>query len=198
MAKLFVIQRGKTIWQDEGRFEAAAGVPLSAEGAAAVKKAAKVLATEKISVVYAGSTEAERQTAELAAGVLAAKVKANADLSEYDYGLWQGLTTAEVRKRQPHIYRQWKADPASVHPPGAETLADARRRLCRGLLEILKRRGKGKRLVVLGPVAMGLLRCVLDGAKSEELWKNVDDGPTYASYEVTAEMLRDGKRNGRD
>ena len=188
MAKLFVFRTGQTIWEIEDRLDSAAGAPLTGQGVKAVQDCAGQLAGQEISGIYAGTGEAERQSAELIAGQLGCKVRTVNDLRELDYGLWQGLTAEEIKRRQPKLYRQWLESPASVRPPGGETLSESLGRLRRALGEILRRDGAPS-LIVLRPVMLGLLRCVVRNQPIEDMRQNVDPEFTWACYEMNGNQL---------
>jgi broad specificity phosphatase PhoE len=168
MPRMYVIQTGRTTWDEEARVESAPGAPLTASGRKDVQDAAKELASHTISIIYACGGQAEQQTAQLVADALGAKVRTHNDFRELDYGLWQGLTQDEIKRRQPKLFRQWSEDPASVRPPGGETLGEAQQRLCKAVKEVLKRHRNGGALVVLRPVALGLIKCLIrrDGVGS--------------------------------
>jgi len=189
MPTLYVIQTGRTTWEDRARVESAAGAPLTDQGAQRVEDIAKELRNRKIGVIYASEGEAERQTAMLAAKTLGLKIRTETNLRELDYGLWQGLTIEEIKRRQPKRYRQWMESPASVCPPGGETLSEAQQRLRRAVKEILKRQKAVSLLLVLRPVMVGLLRCLLTGEEIDTLWSHVDSGLTWERYNADERNL---------
>lgn len=184
MRTLYVIQTGQTTWEQQQRMDSTAGAPLTAEGVQAVEFAARELANHGLSAIVASQGEAETQTADLLARALVLKVHADNDIREFDYGLWQGLTIEEVKRRQPKVYRQWTESPASVRPPGGETLEEALQRLRKALKTIVKRHRNGPVLLVLPPILLGLLRCMLAGQDAQGLWQHVDSSFTWASYEM--------------
>ncbi len=189
MTTVYVIQSGRTVWEEQSRFESATGSPLTEEGSAAVKSIADELAKQKINVIYTSKGESERQTADLVAEVLGVKIRTKDDLREIDYGMWQGLTVKEIKRRHPKVYRQWTESPVSVRPPGGESLDEVQKRLRELMREIVKRHKSGSLLVVLRPVALGLLRCVLDGTPVSGVWSQVTPGFTWDSYEMDAREI---------
>ena len=184
MAALYVMQTGQTTWEAQSRVESAAGAPLTEQGTRAVEDAAHQLRNETIGAIYASKGEAERQAAALAATILRLKVRTEQQLREIDYGLWQGLTTEEIKRRQPKHYRQWRLAPASVCPPGGETVAAAQQRLRAAVKQILKRQKNAPSLLVLRPVVAGLLRCLLYGKQINALWSHVDPTLTWERHEA--------------
>ena len=189
MTTVYVVQSGRTVWEDQSRFESAAGSPLTEQGSAAVKSIAKELVKHKINVIYTSKGESERQTADLVAEVLGVKVRAKNDLREIDYGMWKGLSVVEIKRRHPKVYKQWTESPVSVRPSGGESLEEVQERLRESIREIVKRHKGDSSLVVLRPVALGLLRCVLDGTPVSDVWSQVTPGFTWDSYEMDAREI---------
>jgi len=191
MPKVFVIQTGQTTWEAQDRIESAAGAPLTDGGRRTVQSAAAELASQvqDIHVIYAGDSEPERQTAAMVAKALGLKVRKASGLHELDYGLWQGLTMAELKRRRPKMYRQWLDAPAGIRPPGGETLKEAQQRLGKTLKDVLKRHKDETALLVLRPVAMALLRCLITRKAVERVWQHMDPQFTWGSYEMDSAFL---------
>lgn len=189
--KLFVVQTGQTIWDVQDRIESLPGAPLTENGEQAVAQVADELAAcgPGVCSIYACDSESECQTADLIAHAIGAKVRTDPDLHELDYGLWQGLTRDELKRRQPKLIRQWIDSPSSVRPPGGETLDEAQQRLRAAIKNILKRHKEGATLLVLRPVAVGLLRCMVTNDPVEQIWAHVDSEFTWGSYEMDSLSL---------
>jgi len=190
MTTLYVVQTGETTLEQDSRLQSAAGAPLTEQGQMQVLDAARALSSHEIKTVYACTMgEGERQTAELVAELLKAKVRDHSDIHEIDYGLWQGLTTEEIKRRQPRVYRQWTKTPASVRPPEGETLAEAQHRLKGAVKEIVRRHKTGTALLVLRPVLLGLLKCLAENGELDDLWLHVDPLFRWGCYDVDDKSL---------
>ncbi len=190
MARVYVIQTGRTTWDEQSRVDSIPGAPLAPAGEQDVLAALGQLAEEaKFTAVYACEGQAEQQTAKLIAKQLGAKVRVRNDLRELDYGLWQGLTRTEIKRRQPKLFRQWHEDPASVRPPGGESLDEAEERLRQAVRDILRRHRGGAALLVLRPVVDGLLRCIVQADQPETLWKNVRPAGNWEPLKPPNDLL---------
>jgi len=189
MARLLVMQTGQTTWAAQGRIESSAGAPLTNEGIEWVCQCVQALSREAISAIYAADGEAEHQTARLLGDTLGVKIRPNQELREFDFGLWQGLTMEEIKRRQPKLYKRWTEQPTTVRPPGGETLQEAQERLRKATKKVLQRQKGQPALLVLRPVAAGLLRCLLENKPVEELWQHVDPSFKYAGYDVPAQAI---------
>jgi len=190
MTTVYVVQTGETRLEQDQRLQSAAEAPLTEHGQTEVLDAARELLAHKIKTVYACTAgEGARQTAELVAELLQAKVRDHRDLHEIDYGLWQGLTTEEIKRRQPRVYRRWTKAPASVRPPEGETLAEAQHRLKSALKQIVRRHKNGTALLVLRPVLLGLLKCLAENGALDDLWHHVDPSFRWGCYDVDDQSL---------
>jgi len=95
---VWLIRHGQTEWSAGGRHTSRTDVPLTADGEAAARALAPVLAAHEFALVLTSPARRARDTARLA-GFPDAEVVP--DLRELDYGDIEGLTTDEVRSRGP-------------------------------------------------------------------------------------------------
>jgi len=93
---LVLVRHGETEWSRSGQHTGLTDVPLTAEGEAAARRAGTLLRGRTFVRVLTSPLERARRTAELA-GLTGAEVDPR--LVEWDYGGYEGLTTAEIRKR---------------------------------------------------------------------------------------------------
>jgi probable phosphoglycerate mutase len=189
MTVFYVMQTGQTTWEKDVRLESAAGAPLTPDGARFIEDAARDLSDRNIAAVYGSDGEAEAQAARMLAAKLGLKGRTHPGLREIDYGLWQGLAVSEIRRRHPKAYRTWRQAPTNVRPPGGETVEEVHQRLRRALRDIVKRHRRQSVLLVLRPVALGVFRCIAEGANVSGLWQRVDPLFTWGRYESNGEEL---------
>ncbi len=187
--KIFLVQTGQTTWAADSRITSAAGAPLTDAGVETAHIIAAQLAEAGIKSIHACPGEGEQQTAQLLAKQLRIKAQMDAELADLDFGLWQGLTVEEIKRRQPKLYKQWADDPTIICPPSGETIGHAQLRLRQRLKTSAKKPKNMPAAVVLGPVATGLLRCLLAGADLEQLWQHVDASFTWTDFQVNPEQL---------
>jgi broad specificity phosphatase PhoE len=184
MAMLYVLQAGHAEWNGAKRIESVAGAPLSEEETAAVGEIVEELADREIKAVYASQGASEKQTAKIAGGRLKLRWHRREDLRELDYGLWQGLLVDEVQQRYGKLYRQWRQAQDGARPPGGETFAETQTRICQAVAKILKRHRDQNVLLVLRPMAAGLLKCRLGGQGPSDVWESVNWSGTWAGYDL--------------
>jgi broad specificity phosphatase PhoE len=98
MGELILIRHGETEWSRSGRHTGRTDVPLTDAGLAAAARLARVLATRQLAAAFSSPASRARLTAELA-GLAGAQV--DPDLQEWDYGGYEGLTSAQISVSRP-------------------------------------------------------------------------------------------------
>lgn len=193
-AGVWLVRAGPTTWDAEGRIVGAADIPLSPEGRQAAADRAAALRGQVISTVLCGPDEAAFQTATAVGDAVGAKVKQIPALCEVSLGLWEGVREDDLEDRCKTVFRQWKADPGNVSVPGAEPLEGAGDRL----LEVFRKNvpklatRNQSLVIVLRPMALGLMRCLLEGRPTVELWALGNEGPGVERVTVDCARLREG------
>ena len=112
-AELWLIRHGETDWSASGRHTGRTDVPLNAAGERQAAELGRRLAGRRFGAVLCSPLARARETCRLAGYGDAAAL--DDDLREWDYGECEGLTTAELRERDPG-WSVW-----SRRLPGGET-----------------------------------------------------------------------------
>lgn len=114
--QLLVIRHGQTEWSVAGRHTGHTDIPLTATGRTEALDAARTLAGWHVVQAYTSPLGRARETAELVG--LACELTVDRDLMEWDYGRFEGVTTAEARETIPE-WSVWS------HPmTGGESLTE--------------------------------------------------------------------------
>jgi probable phosphoglycerate mutase len=93
--RIVLVRHGQTEWSASGRHTSTTDLPLTEEGRRAAR--ALSLADRDFALVLTSPRRRARETCELAG--LTGEV--DDDLAEFDYGDYEGLTTAEIRAKRP-------------------------------------------------------------------------------------------------
>jgi len=96
---IVLVRHGATTWSTTGRHTGRTDVPLDLDGRAQAEAVGRRLAGRRFAAVLSSPLERARQTCDLAGFADVAEV--HADLVEWDYGEYEGLTTEEIRERRP-------------------------------------------------------------------------------------------------
>jgi broad specificity phosphatase PhoE len=179
MSSLVLIPWASTAWSESGRLAATTQLPLSDGGRAQAAEWGDQLADRVLARIYTGDEQTAKETADVIATGLKAKVKTLAGLEEQDRGLWEGLTESDLENRFPKAYKRWKADPALVCPPEGESVEAVGDRLARALRTLRRKSERSAVGVVLGPVALAVARCALEGLPLENLRDRMVDSPVW-------------------
>src|SRR5579859_5454316 len=135
-AATLLLRHGQTPMSVQKRYAGRTDVPLTETGLAQAAAAAKRLASAGLDAIVASPLQRTVQTAEAVAAVTGVAVVTDDGFRETDFGVWDGLTFAEVRERWPSELTAWLADPA-VAPPGGESFADVSSRVEGALRRVL-------------------------------------------------------------
>lgn len=97
-ASLWLLRHGQTAWSRDGRHTGRTDVPLTARGEREARALAPLLRDVHPALVLCSPRTRARRTAELA-GLHVDSI--DDDLAEWDYGDFEGLTSAEIREQVP-------------------------------------------------------------------------------------------------
>jgi broad specificity phosphatase PhoE len=97
--KLWLIRHGETEWSLSGAHTSRTDIPLTERGKQRAAKIHDYLAQRKFSLVLTSPLQRARETCRIAGYADVAKIEEN--LREWDYGIFEGRTTADIRKDQP-------------------------------------------------------------------------------------------------
>src|ERR1700729_4249163 len=115
MGELIVLRHGETEWSASGRHTGRTDVPLTSRGEAAAAALAPALAGRHIAAVFTSPASRAVRTAELAG---LQDTKTDPDLQEWDYGGYEGRTTAQIQAERPgwYLWRDGVIPGDAAHP----------------------------------------------------------------------------------
>ncbi|MEU3518942.1 histidine phosphatase family protein [Streptomyces sp. NPDC006654] len=113
MGDLLLVRHGETEWSVSGQHTSWTDLPLTQHGEEQAKSLAPLLADRTYARVLASPLDRAIRTAELA-GLTG--IVPDPDLHEWDYGGYEGITTAEIHRFRPDWYL-W-TDGVPPGPPG--------------------------------------------------------------------------------
>jgi len=115
MGDLILLRHGETEWSKAGRHTGRTDIPLTPVGEAAASALAPLLAQHDIVATFCSPAQRATRTAQLAG---LADIKQDPDLWEWDYGGYEGLTTAQIRVQRPgwYLWRDGIVPGDAAHP----------------------------------------------------------------------------------
>lgn len=98
--RLYLIRHGETAWSLSGKHTGCTDIPLTVHGEEEARALAPRLEQIRFTEVLTSPLQRARQTCELVGLAPMANIEQN--LSEWDYGDYEGLRTVDIRKVRPH------------------------------------------------------------------------------------------------
>ncbi len=145
--RLYFVRHGETEWNRAGLFQGRTDVPLSARGRVQAAGAAQCIREHfrlaGIPLHFAGLAASPLSRARETAAVIASALGGSAcglpdapggialdeRLQEQDYGLWEGLSRAQIEARFPGEWESRFADVRHFQAPGGESMDSMRERV---------------------------------------------------------------------
>ncbi|MEB3256228.1 MAG: histidine phosphatase family protein [Synechococcaceae cyanobacterium] len=153
--EIWLLRHGATAWARQGRHTGRTDLPLLPEGEEEARRLAPLLAERRFDAVLVSPLQRARRTCDLAG--LGARAEVCEDLREWDYGAYEGITTAEIRRSVPD-WTVWS------HPcPGGESATAVQQRCERVIALVESRMGPEQRVVLFahGHLLRSLAGCWL-------------------------------------
>ncbi|MGI8696292.1 MAG: histidine phosphatase family protein [Mycobacteriales bacterium] len=135
---IVLLRHGETQWSRTGRHTGTSDVPLTKHGREQARALRPRLQARRFALVLTSPRQRARDTLRLAGGMPA---QIDDDLAEWDYGDFEGLTTPQIRDRQPG-WTIWSGD-----LPGGESARQVGARADRVLERVLPALEQGDVLI---------------------------------------------------
>ena len=126
--EVVLVRHGETEWTRTRQHTGRTDLPLTDEGRAQARLVGQALRSRTFGLVLTSPLRRARETAELAG--FGAEAKGREELAEWDYGDYDGRTTADIRAERPEWFL-WRDG-----VPNGESPADVGRRADRVVEEI--------------------------------------------------------------
>ena len=159
MGELILVRHGETEWSRAGKHTGRTDIPLIPSGEAAAKALAPLLSRRDIVAVF---TSPARRAVTTAAFAGLSNAQPEPDLWEWDYGGYEGLTTAQIQETRPgwYLWRDGVIPGDAAHP--GETIEQVAQRTERVLARATPLLANGDvALVAHGHVLRVLTACYL-------------------------------------
>ena len=169
MTTIMLIRHGETDWNVEEIFRGQMDVALNETGIAQAKLLAEYLKDIQIEAIYSSPLKRALKTAEIIAGYHHVKVESVNELTDFNYGAWQGLSHSIVREKYNELYDQWLKSPHFTKIPRGEILGDVKKRAMGLIFQIVKKYN-GTIALVSHRVTCKVLICALLGLDNSHFW----------------------------
>jgi broad specificity phosphatase PhoE len=137
---LYYMRHGETVWNAEGRFQGSRDIPLNDKGRAQASAAGAILLDlmtrdghQPDAFDYVASPLGRASTTmdlvRVALGLPQPGARHDARLREICHGHWEGLTTREMRQRDPEVYATRETRKWDIPAPAGESYAEVTERV---------------------------------------------------------------------
>ena len=159
VTRLVAIRHGETDWNVDTRIQGQIDIGLNANGRWQAQRLGQALADERIDAVYSSDLGRALETAHALAREAGVPVQPQIALRERAFGIFEGLTFAEIEQRFPDEARRWRQRDAGFGPQGGETLREFYARAVAAVADLAARhRGQHIAVVTHGGVLDALYR----------------------------------------
>jgi phosphoserine phosphatase len=180
MVQILLIRPGTTEYDQQGRVQGTLNIPLCEDGRQEVEAMIDELRGQPVAALYTSPCQAAVQTAECLGKSFDLKFKMIDNFENLDFGLWQGSLVADVKAKQPKVYRQWQEQPEIVCPPQGETLCAAKQRVLTSLTKLLKKHKSDGVFAVVAPEPLAsVIRHVIRQDAWGDLWQSNASTPRW-------------------
>jgi len=159
VTRLCLVRHGQTDWNLEGRYQGQSDVPLNDNGLEQAGTLIEKLRGKNFSAVYTSDLTRARQTAEPIAKALGIPLRVEPRLREINQGEWEGQLVDNLKARYSELWSQRAVDPASVRPPGGETVGEVASRVYAALDDIARQFPTGSVLIVSHGLSIATAIC---------------------------------------
>ena len=169
MTIIMLIRHGDTNWNVEEIFRGQADVELNETGILQAQLLAKYLENVPIKAIYSSPLKRASKTARIIAVSHRISVITANELTDFDYGEWQGLSHNTVKEKYQTLYAEWLKNPHLVKMPKGDSLDDVKGRTL-SLVGRLIAEYEGTIALVSHRVIHKVMICALLGLDNSHLW----------------------------
>jgi len=116
-----VIRHGETVWNSERRMQGQMNSDLSELGRAQALALGLRMRNERFDVLYSSDLARAHLTAQAIADQTGHEIRPDTRLRERSFGIFEGLTHAEMKDRNPEEYVRFRQRDPDYSVPGGET-----------------------------------------------------------------------------
>lgn len=159
--RLVLVRHGETDWNKETVFRGLADIRLNATGIAQAEATAEALKGEIFEAVYSSPLKRALVTARRIALPHEIEVRTVDDFRDINYGIWQGLTEAQVREKWPKDFERWTRTPGKMRFTGGESAKKCWKRVISSFREVLWLHGTGTIVIVSHRIPVKMMTAYL-------------------------------------
>ena len=182
---ILLIRHGQTVWNKEEVFRGRTDLELDETGLAQAAAVARALGDERVSRIVSSPLKRAIQTAQPLADVCGVSIETDPELTDIDFGRWQGMPVEDVAAEYPELFAQWEQTPEAVRFPDGEVLDEAADRAFASLLDIIDGTPGASVAVIAHRVINKVLICRILGIGVSHFWEVKQDTACINRFSVS-------------
>ena len=164
MTKFIIVRHGQSKANEGGYLAGVTDAPLSSLGEKQARAVSDyILKNYQVDVVYSSPLSRACNTVKGVADALDLPIITAEELSEFDFGKWEGLPLEEIKTKFDNGYGKWAKDPGVFIPDGGESMTHLQERVVKKLKEIGKKEDGKTVLIGSHSSVIRALQCYMQG-----------------------------------
>jgi alpha-ribazole phosphatase len=159
MTEFCLIRHGETDWNLAGRYQGQSDVSLNETGRQQALEISRHLQSQTFTAIYTSDLKRAQETAQIIANVLKLPYSIDPRLREINQGEWEGQQVEVIKARYSELWNKRTVDPASVRPPGGETVGEVAMRAFEVMDDLSHRFPGGKVLIISHGLTLATILC---------------------------------------
>jgi broad specificity phosphatase PhoE len=172
--RIILVRHGQTAWNKKNIFRGRVDISLDNTGRQQAQAIAERLSASNIDSIYSSPLKRALETTRIIKAKLKIDGAIDDDLTDIDFGGWEGLSFEAVEEQYPELYGLWLTDPHKVKIPDGEDLASVRNRASKVLNRVLKSE-RGVIAVVSHRVILKTFICAALSLDNSYFWQIKQD-----------------------
>ena len=171
----YIIRHGQTNWNILGKTQGHGNSDLTEKGLKQAKDLANYLTNYPIDYIYSSDLGRAVQTAKIISDKLNLSINETHDLREMGFGIWEGLSTEEIKKNHLDTYNIWRNKPHLVNIEGGENLNLIKERTDK-LIENLNKKYNNKHILLVShSITVRIMLLSFLGSSVENIYRIKQD-----------------------
>ena len=149
-SSIILLRHGVTDWNDGGRFQGHADIPLNDAGREQATAAGELLRDARITRAVSSDLSRAAETAQLVTAGWGIDVQTDERLREVNVGSWAGMSVDDIGKEEPDFWPALREGRDFRRSPTGESATDAGKRVALALLDHAEAASEDDVLLVVG------------------------------------------------
>ncbi|HEY3546567.1 MAG TPA: histidine phosphatase family protein [Propionicimonas sp.] len=149
-SSIILLRHGVTDWNDDGRFQGHADIPLNDAGREQATGAGELLRDAGITRAVSSDLSRAAETAQLVTARWGIEVQTDARLREVNVGSWAGMSVEDIGKEEPDFWPALREGRDFPRSPTGESATQAGQRVALAVLDHAEAAADGEVLLVVG------------------------------------------------